>query len=81
MATRSDLIARARVRRKMERNRDQGRAIDQAQIDHRKQRAALYAEGRELDPPMTYAEIAEIFGITEGAVMQLTRKFYADKPS
>lgn len=34
------------------------------------QRAALYVEGRKLDPPMTFREMADIFGITQAAVMQ-----------
>lgn len=76
--TRADQ-ARARVRRKMERNCVAGRTIDLAQLAHRRERAAIYAEGRELDPPMTYAEIAEIYGITEAAVMQLVKKYYAEQ--
>lgn len=38
------------------------------------QRGAVYEEARALDPPLTYAQIAEAFGITQAAVMQKIAK-------
>lgn len=38
------------------------------------ERSRLYVEARELDPPMTFREIADIFGVTEAAVMQKTKR-------
>lgn len=38
------------------------------------ERAELYEEARRLDPPMTFREIAAVYGITEAAVMQKIRR-------
>lgn len=65
---------RARVRRKMQRFAQRGVKVNQALNDYRDELTAVYMEGRQLDPPMTYKEIAEIFGITEAAVVQKVNK-------
>lgn len=36
-----------------------------------RERVDLYAAARELKPPLTFRQIAEVFGITEAAVMQM----------
>lgn len=38
------------------------------------ERAALYVEARNMTPPITFRTIADIFGITEAAVMQKIRR-------
>lgn len=38
------------------------------------ERVALYQEARDLDPAITFREIAGIFEITEAAVMQKLRR-------
>lgn len=37
-------------------------------------RADLFVQGRDLDPPVTFAEIAEIAGVTPAAVKQVVRR-------
>lgn len=43
------------------------------------QRTTLYLQARALDPPMTFKEIADIFGVTEAAVMQKVKR-HTSKP-
>lgn len=69
------------VRRRMERNREVGRRVNQALLDYEAERTVIYVAGRELDPPMTYKEIAAVYGITEAAVMQKVKRFYEDHPA
>lgn len=53
----------ARLRGRLERANEQVRQLEAA-------RTQLYVEARELDPPMTFKAIADVFGVTEAAVMQ-----------
>ena len=38
------------------------------------ERSRLYVEARELDPPVTFRDIAGVFGVTEAAVMQKIKR-------
>lgn len=38
-------------------------------------RSQLYVEARSLTPPITYRSIAEVFGVSEAAVMQKERRW------
>lgn len=40
-------------------------------------RTALYLAARQTRPPITYQEIADVFGVTEAAVMQKVRRHEA----
>lgn len=35
-----------------------------------RQRSELYAKARAMDPPLTFKQIADVFGVTPAAVMQ-----------
>lgn len=62
--------AHAKVRRRLERlkvRHDRATATLQAIED---ERAALYVEARELQPALTYKAIADIFDVTEAAIIQ-----------
>lgn len=41
------------------------------------ERAAAYLAARDCDPPITFKAIADVFGITEAAVMQKSKKALA----
>lgn len=44
----------------------------QARIDELwREREEMYIAARQLKPPLTFRQIAEVFGITEAAVMQM----------
>ena len=55
--------------------RRHARAVDKVGECER-ERTALYLEARALDPPVTYAQIAAVFQITEAAVMQKVSRHY-----
>lgn len=42
--------------------------------DVERQRAVLFVEGRNLDPPATFNEMAEIAGVTPAAVKQVVKR-------
>lgn len=44
------------------------------------ERAELYLAARSMDPPMTFRAIANVFGVTEAAVMQKLRRAAAADP-
>lgn len=78
MATASEVRARrphhddvkkrlVRVKRRLDKA---SAALDAIQHE----RAALYVEARELDPPITYKTIADIFGTTEAAAIQMVTR-------
>jgi hypothetical protein len=50
------------------------RRLDQATATFERQRLALFDEARSLDPQFTWAEIAEIMGVTESAVANLVKR-------
>lgn len=51
------------IKSKLERANLQVRALEEA-------RTAAYLDARALEPPMTFKAIADVFGVTEAAVMQ-----------
>lgn len=71
MATTSDLPASHRamvrrlstIRRRLERVNASWKALED-------ERTQAYLAARALDPPMTFKAIADVFGVTEAAVMQ-----------
>ena len=76
MATTNDHV---RVRTKL-RALHKRHARTTGQLDQLEdERTKLYLEARALDPPMTFKEIADIFGVTEAAVMQKVKR-HASKP-
>lgn len=42
-------------------------------------RSQAYFEARSLDPPLTYKTIAEVFGVTEAAIMQKEKRWKAKR--
>lgn len=54
-------------RKKYQRDTARAEATEQARTD-------LYLAARELDPPLTFKDIADVFEVTEAAVMQKVRR-------
>lgn len=54
-------------RRRYLRDAARAEATEQARTD-------LYLAARELDPPLTFKDIADVFEVTEAAVMQKVRR-------
>lgn len=66
--------AHATVVRRMQRFRVRYDRATTALQQLEDERAELYEAARQLDPPMTFREIAAVFEITEAAVMQKMRR-------
>lgn len=63
----------AMIRRLKSFHRRYTRHVEQVRADE-DERSRLYLEARATNPPITYREIAEVFGVTEAAVMQKVKR-------
>lgn len=67
---------RATVRRRLRALHGRYSRAQRAMKAYEEERTALYIEARALVPPMTFKEIADIFGVTEAAVMQKVKRYH-----
>lgn len=67
----------AAVLRRMAANKTRLTKAESALAKVEGERTALYLEARALEPPVTFKDIADVYGITEAAVMQKVRRHEA----
>lgn len=68
--------ARAELRAQMIEFNNRYKKLAAGMEEMERRRGVLYAAGKESDPPMTFRELAEIFEVTQSAVMQKLKRHY-----
>ena len=62
------------MQRRLRKLRARQLRLDARQADFEKDRLALFNEAREMDPPFTWQEIADIMGVTLAGIANLVKR-------